>query len=105
MVGVLCYNLALLFYGPLDEYLNTLFWGYNSLIPPLTLGMIALVGGAIAYFLAQLPLIDRLIIPKRVMAEAVARRARRYFVESGAYDTLDQTGILIFVSVLNAGWS
>ena len=34
------------------------------------------------------------------MAAAVQARARRHFMEAGVHDTLDHTGILIFVSLL-----
>lgn len=45
-------------------------------------------------------MIDRLIVPKRVMKQKVKERAVRHFMESGVYNTRDRTGILIFISFM-----
>ena len=100
IIGFLMLNLVTFFLPPLENLLSARFWGAQSGIIPYLPGMAGLVAGGAAYFLAQLPAVDRLIIPRSVMEEAVRRRANRHFMESGAYDTLDQTGVLIFVSIL-----
>jgi putative membrane protein len=100
ITGFLAINLTAFLLPSIESYLSTRFWGMQSGILTFLPGMAGLVAGGIAYFLTQIPAIDRLIIPASVMEEAVRRRANRHFMESGAYDTLDQTGVLIFVSIL-----
>ena len=64
------------------------------------MGTVSLLTAAIFYFLFQSPALDRFIVGRRAMAEAVKNRALRHFVESAAYDTVDRTGVLLFISVL-----
>ena len=54
----------------------------------------------IAFYLANIPAIDRLIIPSSVKKQCVTNRAMRYFTESGIYQTKTNSGILIFVSYM-----
>ncbi len=54
----------------------------------------------IAFYLCNIPLIDRLIIPTSVRKTCVTNRAMRYFTECGIYDTAEHSGILIFVSYM-----
>lgn len=54
----------------------------------------------ISFYLANIPALDRLIIPNAVKKSCVTHRAFRYFTESGVYETKDHSGILIFVSYM-----
>ena len=54
----------------------------------------------ISFYLANIPAIDRIIIPLSVRKSCVTHRAFRYFTESGVYDTKEHSGILIFVSYM-----
>ena len=54
----------------------------------------------ISFYLANIPAIDRLVIPLSVRKSCVTNRALRYFTESGVYDTKEHSGILIFVSYM-----
>ena len=100
IAGFMILNLVTFFLPSIETLLSARSWGAQSGILPFLPGMAGLLAGGAAYFLAQIPAVDRLIIPGAVMAEAVRRRANRHFMESGAYDTLDQTGVLIFISIL-----
>lgn len=100
IAGVVVWTVALGFPGPLEALLNRLFWSWSPWMLAGLQGVIGMVGGLVAYLLAQLPAVDRLIVPREVMREAVTRRARRHFVDSGTYDTVDNTGVLIFISLL-----
>lgn len=53
-----------------------------------------------AFYVCNIPAIDRLVIPKVVRAAAVTHRAMRHFAESGVYDTESHSGVLVFVSYL-----
>ncbi len=64
------------------------------------MGFVMLAVTAVSFFIANIPVIDRLIIPQAVRNRRVFERAVRYFAESGAYKTQAHTGIVIFISVL-----
>ncbi|MDA3948210.1 MAG: TPM domain-containing protein [Spirochaeta sp.] len=100
VVGIVTYGVLTLFAPVVETTMARVFWTYSSWMLPTAIGGIAMLVGGLTYFLAQIPAIDRLIVPKTVMVEAVGRRARRHFMESGAYDTRDRTGVLVFVSLL-----
>jgi len=100
VVGFIVFTVTALFDSSMEAFFSSLFWDFNSRLLPFIYSWIGLFFGALAYFLAQIPAVDRLIVPKKVMAAAVQSRARRHFMEAGVYDTLDHTGILIFVSLL-----
>jgi len=54
----------------------------------------------IVFYMANIPALDRLIIPSVVKKSCVTHRAFRYFTESGVYETKEHSGILIFVSYM-----
>ena len=69
-------------------------------ILPLFFIISCLAAVVIAFYIANIPLIDRLVIPRSVRKTCVTNRAFRYFTESGVYDTAEHSGILIFVSYM-----
>lgn len=99
-IGVVAWAGALAATGATTALLDRLFWSWEPWYLSAAQGLVGLLSGIIAYLVAQIPAVDRLIVPRAVMAEAVRRRARRHFMESGVYDTVDRTGVLIFVSEL-----
>lgn len=54
----------------------------------------------IAFYLTNIPCIDRLIIPGTVKKSCVTARAFQHFATSNVYCTNEHTGILIFVSYM-----
>ena len=54
----------------------------------------------IAFYICNIPAVDRLVIPPAVRKTCVTNRAMRYFTECGIYDTAEHSGILIFVSYM-----
>lgn len=54
----------------------------------------------LVFYLANIPALDRLVIPATVRKSCVTHRAFRYFTESGIYETKEHSGILIFVSYM-----
>ena len=100
IVGFIVFTAAALMDSRMEAFFSALYWDFNPGLLPFIYSWIALFSGALAYFLAQIPGVDRLIIPKKAMAAAVQARAWRHFMEAGVHDTLDHTGILIFVSLL-----
>ncbi len=98
--GFIASVIMVIFSDKLIQFLDSLLWIDSSLILPLSMLAGALLVGSSAYALAQIPALDRLLAGKRLMAEAVRRRALRHFTESAVYDTLDRTGVLLLISIL-----
>lgn len=100
VAGILAFLVLLSVSVPLGRFLERSFWIYGPWMLTLVTGMAAMIIGAAAYFLAQIPAVDRLVVPRRDRIDAVRHRAMRHFVESGIAETVDRTGILLFVSLL-----
>ncbi len=78
-----------------------LYWQNEpSWILPLFFIVSCFAAVVIAFYLVNIPFLDRLVIPKSVRITSVTQRAFRYFTESGVYDTAEHSGILIFVSYM-----
>ncbi|EFW38834.1 TPM domain-containing protein [Treponema phagedenis] len=93
--------LALLpFSDSINCFLNTTFWYPATWYLPAFVGLIAAVVTGIFFIIANIPVVDRFIIPKREKNERVYTRALRHFMESGIYKTKNRAGILIFISVM-----
>lgn len=82
--------------GLYDKY----FWLSSDWILPAFYGIATLAIIVFGFYFANIPTIDRIIIPKSEKNKAVTNRAFRHFAESGVYDTKEHSGILIFVSYL-----
>jgi len=98
--GILTYVLLAVFINPFGRLIDRLFWNVSVLTLPLLMLTISFIVGAIFYFLFQIPSLDRLVVGRKRMAEAVRRRALRHFVEAETFNTVDRTGILLFISNL-----
>lgn len=100
IMGAVYFLLITIFSGSITESLSSMFWNYDSSYLLIFTGfsLFAVIG--ITYLLSNIPVIDRLIIPKKVMEKRVYNRALRHFIESGTCYTKDRTGILIFISEL-----
>ena len=97
--GFLYYVIAMLFHGGITEWLGSLFWNPSSWHVTAFYGATALIVIGILYVLANIPGVDRAIVPKAVISRNVHRRALVHFTESGAVNTADRTGILFFISL------
>jgi len=104
MFSVICgfvYFVVLMFFSAgIEETIRGMFWDYSTDHLLIFYGLSTFLVIFIFYFLANIPVLDRLIVPKSVMRRRVNQRAVCYFMESGVYDTKDRTGILIFISGL-----
>lgn len=80
---------------------HRLYWQNEpSWILPLFFVISCLAAVVVAFYICNIPAIDRLVIPSSVRRACVTNRAFRYFTESGVYDTAEHSGILIFVSYM-----
>ncbi len=89
------------FLPALSSFAAGFFWGSApDWIMPLCAGALIFLCTALLFWCANIPAIDRLIVPAAYRNAAVFRRAMRFFAESGIYDTREHAGILIFISLL-----
>ncbi len=100
IIGLLAMILALLNFSHLDTFIKNMFWSNSQILTTSIIGLGTFVIIIIFYFLANISVIDRLIIPKSVKEEKVKEKAELSFMEYGISNTRDRTGVLIFISNL-----
>ncbi len=98
--GFIYFFVTMFFSGGIEDTIKGMFWDYSTDHLLIFYGLSTFLLIFIFYFLANIPFLDRLIVPKSVMRRKVNQRAVRHFMESGVYNTKDRTGILIFISGL-----
>ena len=98
--GFLFYSILLVFYPSVSGMIDRLFWFPPDWYVTAFYGVSTVLLIGLAYFFSNMPVLDRLIIPRKVREEAVRKRAMLYFTEAGLTETRDRTGILIFVSLM-----
>lgn len=100
IMGLIFMISSLLFYSKIDNFIMNRFWSESELITTSVIGLGSFVVIIIFYFLANLPFIDRLIIPKSVKNTKAQEKAQLSFLEYGVSKTRDRTGVLIFITNL-----
>jgi putative membrane protein len=100
VVGMVTFATLISFYVPIASALDSLMWHMSEWVPAAVIGGAGFLSIAVFFLMANLPFVDRLIVPKRARKRACYRRALRHFVESGLYATEERTGILIFISCM-----
>jgi putative membrane protein len=100
IAGFIYFIVLMFFAGGIEAGIKKMTWEYSSTQLLMFYGFSTFLLISLFYLLANLPFIDRLVVPKAVMRRKVNQRAVRYFMESGVYNTKDRTGILIFISYL-----
>ncbi len=98
--GFIYTGLIMLFRSPTESLIKNLFWDFSTTHLILFYGLSPFVIITLFYLIANIPVVDRIIIPKKKMEKNVKERASRYFIEAGISNTRDRTGILIFLSFL-----
>ncbi len=98
IAGALAFAVALPFHAGIVSYLDGLVWHLPAWYATAACGAGAFAVIALFYAFANVPAIDRLVVPRAERSRAVYRRALRHFVESGVYATAEHTGILVFIS-------
>jgi len=99
-LGAAAFTLLLPVHATVAAFVDRQFWHAPSWYVPAIYGIAAFAVIALAFLFANIPAVDRLVVPKAARQKAVYGRAIRHFVESGVYATGDHTGILIFISLL-----
>jgi len=96
--GFISFLAALYFYDSISAWLEGLFWEYSPVYSASFLGILVIAVSGLLYILANIPGVDNIIVPGRVIRKHVKQRAIGHFVEAGLANTKDRTGILIFIS-------
>lgn len=100
ILGAVAFGLLLPFCGQITALLDRLSWHLAPWYLPAFCGAVSFLVIALAFRFANIPVIDRIVVPAALRSRKVYDRAIRHFVESGVYATADRTGILIFVSFM-----
>lgn len=88
------------FASKIENLYDKFFWLCPTWLLPAFYGIATLTTIVFGFYFANIPFIDRIIIPKNIKNQAVTNRAFRHFSQSGVYETREHSGILIFVSYL-----
>lgn len=99
-VGVLVFAIMLPLSGAIQQMLDKIMWGASVWHLPAFFGITCFGVTILLFWVANVPAVDRLIIPVSVRRQTVYNRALRHFVESGVYATENRSGILVFVSYM-----
>lgn len=100
LLGAVSFALLLPAHDRVAALLASLFWHPGGWAATLVVGGVPFLITALFFLLANVPFIDRKVIPRQERDKAVYARALRHFVESGAYATENRTGILVFISYM-----
>ncbi|MGL1893572.1 MAG: TPM domain-containing protein [Spirochaetaceae bacterium] len=98
LVGAIYFIVIVLGSTGVESWLKSMFWNYDPAYLLMFTGLSLFLVIGITYVITNIPVVDRLIIPKKVIETKVYNRAIRHFLESGTCYTKDRTGILIFIS-------
>lgn len=100
LIGAAVFSCLIPAQASISGLLGSLFWQVPSWGPVAFTGALAFAAIGLFFLVANIPVIDRIVIPRRVRSRMVYSRALRHFVESGVYATRERTGILIFISCM-----
>lgn len=100
IVGLISMILGLVYYSKIDKMIMDMIWSNSTIITTSVIGLGSFVIMIIFYFLANIPMIDRLIIPKSIKDQKVHEKAQLSFLNYEVSKTKERTGILIFISKL-----
>jgi putative membrane protein len=88
------------FAGSISAWFGKTFWAVPEWYVPAFYGFTCFGVIALGFYCANIPAIDRIVVPRGVRSICVTHRAFRCFTESGVYETKEHSGILIFISLL-----
>lgn len=88
------------FAGKISGLYERFFWGTPEWLLPAFYGIATLATIVLGFFAVNVPVLDRIVIPRVIRKKCVSDKAFRHFAQSGVYDTKEHSGILIFVSYL-----
>ena len=99
VMGLITSACLIPFSSNIKSFLDWIYWDTNDYHFSFWLLFTVFVSILFFYFIANIPFIDRFIIPKRVRNRAVYNKAIKTFLHSGVYKTKSNTGILLFFSI------
>lgn len=100
ILGAFAFAAMLPFHDAVIAFLDRAFWHLPGWYVTAFYGIAFFAVIGISFLFANLPAIDRIVVPRHERSRAVYERAIRHFAESGVYATRERTGILVFVSLM-----
>lgn len=100
VLGAITFAALLPFHSAIVTFLDRIFWHLPAWYVTAFYGIAFFAVIGVSFLFANLPAIDRLVVPRAERTRAVYERALRHFTESGVYATKERTGILVFVSLM-----
>lgn len=100
ILGVVVFTALILFSNQIIPNLERYFWEMPKWFYAAFIGVISFSIIAIAFLLANIPFVDRRIIPNSVKYAAVEANAASTFYRAGINKTEEASGILIYISYL-----
>ncbi|AAC65549.1 hypothetical protein TPADAL_0570 [Treponema pallidum subsp. pallidum DAL-1] len=95
-----CFCVQLSMVSVLEQAFARFFWAPPSWYMPAFMVASSVAACVLFFFIANIPWVDRALVPGPLKQQKSYARAVRHFVESGVCNTRNRTGILIFISVL-----
>jgi putative membrane protein len=100
IAGAFVFFVMIPFAPAIRDFLDSLFWVSAPWHLPAFYGISCFGTVLILFGAANIPAVDRIVVPLRARSLAVERRAQRHFLQSGVCNTKDRSGVLIFLSYL-----
>jgi len=98
--SVLIFAALLPFADEIFGLFSRVFWSVPLWYLPAFFGISAFALIAILFTVANIPVVDRLVVPRFVRMASVTNRAFQLFAQTGVHDTKNHSGILVYVSIL-----
>jgi putative membrane protein len=100
LLGAFAFAVLLVFHDAVSALVAKLFWIEKSWYTTAASGFLAFTVIAVAFLVANVQAVDRLVVPRAVKRARVYNRSLKAFIETGVYATAERTGILIFISCM-----
>lgn len=100
LASLIVFCALLPFASGIESALKSRYWFVSDWQLPAFYGITIFGLIAVLFYFAGIPFIDRLIVPRAIQNRCVNSRALRCFAENGVYKTRENSGILIFISLL-----
>lgn len=100
VVGAVVFAFLLGFSNPIIGFLKTQFWVFPDWLFAAFCGIVSFITIGLVYLLVNIPCIDRKIIPQSIKILTTEARAQRCFYNAGIHKTIENSGILIYISCM-----
>jgi uncharacterized membrane protein len=103
--GMIIYIVLIFYSTRLHTLLDSIFWSDSVYLLPSAMMIISFAAGTMFYFIAQFPVIDRLVISKKSMEKKVRSNALRFFGKAEYATPWTEPVYFCLFPCLNAEWN